>query len=133
MKNTFIFYLFSSTFYPTKQPIQLRLEEKTNFLLLSHQPNNNYSPPFHNKIITKHPNNIPFSLSQIFSQTKHFSRFSHKPNNLDLRQIQQNFLKSSHLHHHHTNHHKWLWQSSQQLVHHLLHGPTLAPPQILRF
>ena len=83
---------------------------------LSHEPNNNYNPPFHNKITTKHPNNIPFLLSQIFSLTKHFPRFSHKPNNSDLRQIKQNFLKSSHLHHHHhhhTNHHERLRQISQ--------------------
>ena len=44
----------------------------------------------------------------------HFPIFFHKPNNLDLRQIKQNFLRSSHLQHHHhhhcrTNHHEWLW------------------------
>ena len=77
----------------------------TNLIRLSYQPNNNYNPPFHNKITTKHPKNIPFSLFQIFSRTKHFPKFSHKPNNLDLRQIKQNFLKSSHLHHHHHHHH----------------------------
>ena len=53
-------------------------------LSFSHQPNNNYNPPFHNKITTKHPKNIPFSLFQIFSRTKHFPKFSHKPNNSDL-------------------------------------------------
>ena len=61
----------------------------TNLIRLSYQPNNNYNPPFHNKITTKHPNNISFSLSQIFTQTKHFPRFSHKPNNSDLRKIKK--------------------------------------------
>ena len=86
-------------------PHRLSLSQtQSDSLSLSHEPNNNYNPPFHNKITTKHPNNIPFLLSQIFSLTKHFPRFSHKPNNSDLRQIKQNFLKSSHLHHHHHHH-----------------------------
>ena len=61
---------------PNPKPIQSPISPSlllslTNPILvslsLSHQPNNNYNPPFHNKITTKHQNNIPFSLSQIFS------------------------------------------------------------------
>ena len=101
-------FFYNFLLFSLSLPLSLSQTQSTS-LSLSHQPNNNYNSPFHNKITTKHPNNIPFSLSQIFSQTKHFPRFSHKPNNSDLRQIKQNFLKSSHLHHHHhhhTNHHE---------------------------
>ena len=45
-------------------PHRLSLSQtQSDSLSLSHEPNNNYNPPFHNKITTKHPNNIPFSLS----------------------------------------------------------------------
>ena len=53
------FYNFFIIFSPS-----LLLSHRSNLkpislptsLSLSHQPNNNYNPPFHNKIATKHPN-----------------------------------------------------------------------------
>ena len=66
MKNIFIYFCPLS--HQPNNPYNSDYGKK-KFLSLSHQPNN-YNLPFHNKITTKHPTNIPFSPFQIFLQTK---------------------------------------------------------------
>ena len=52
-------YRFSLTdpiWNPSPSPPLSLSQTQSTSRSLSHQPNNNYNPPFHNKITTKHPN-----------------------------------------------------------------------------